>query len=259
MSRSFVPRLAAAAALAGLLLLPGSAAATITGGCTGTGTATSGGVDLTTAAEWHVKKADVGGGSGQSPTPVKAASVGAAALGLVMPIANGTSEDGETEGSVSGVSASFLATLGAQFTVSGSADNGCAGQIRIIIDDVNPLLTVLGGGGLVLALLGLLVVLASMRGSSGLGRRLISGIFGLLGGIGAALAGEQFGLLDPTQPIGLGIAIVAAVLGLLTTGLLRRPGEVEPPAAPTPPRPTTPVGTETESYPGGAVGGGSAG
>jgi hypothetical protein len=221
MSKSVMRRLAAGAALMALLAFPAAAAATITGGCTGTGTATSGGVDLTTATEWHVKKDDVGGGTGNSPTPVKSASVGAYALGMSIPIASGVDEgDGKTTGSVSGVSVSMFATLGARFTVSGSADNGCAGSITIIIDDVNPLLTLFGGGGLALAILGLLVVLASMRGSAGLGKRLVSGIFGLLGGAGAALAAEQFGLLDPTQLIGLFIAIGAAVLGFITAGML---------------------------------------
>ncbi|HXG25968.1 MAG TPA: hypothetical protein VNL94_03835 [Candidatus Binatia bacterium] len=165
------------------------------------------------------------------------------------------SEEGETSGSVSGVSASYLAVLGARFTVAGRADNGCAGSITIIIDDVNPLLTVLGGGGLLLALVGALVVLAAMRGEAGVGKRIVSAIFGLLGGVGAALAAEQFRLLDPTQPIGLIIAIAAAVIGLLTAGIFGGGGGETEAAPPTPSRPAS---DDTQTYPSG-VGGGSAG
>ena len=220
MARGFGRRLATVAALAALLAFPGTAGATISGGCTGTGSATSGSVDLTTATEWHVKKDDVGGGSGQSPSKVKSASVGAAALGLTIPIASGTSEDGETEGSVSGLSVSMFAALGARFVVSGSADNGCSGEITIIIDDVNPLLTLLGGGGLVLLVLALIVVLMMTRGGRGVGRRLVDALFGLVGGIGGALMLEQLGILDPTEFIGLILAIAFAIIGFLTCGIL---------------------------------------
>lgn len=217
---SGIRRFVATAALMALLLaFPASAGATITGGCAATGTATSGGVDLTTATEWHLRSTDIAGGSGQGPT-AKSASVAAYALGIAIPIASGTSEDGETSGSVEGVSVSFLAILGARFTVAGSADNGCAGEIEIIIDDVNPLFTALGGGGALLAVIGFLVVLALMRGDGGTSRRIVGGLFGLLGGIGAALALEQFGAIDATEPIGLFVAIGAAVLGLLLPGLL---------------------------------------
>jgi hypothetical protein len=235
MSGSRVRRLVAAATLGALLLAyPGAAAATIRGGCTGTGTATSGSVDLTTATEWHVMKDDVGGGTGNSPTKVKSASVGAYALGIPIPIASGVDEgEGKTEGSVSGVSVSLFAALGQRFTVAGSADNGCSGEITIIIDDVNPLLTAFGGGGVILALLGLLVVLASMRGDRGIGKRILDAFFGALGGLGAALALEQFGVLDPTTLVGLFIVIVAAVIAFLTTGILGSGSTTQPEPPPT--------------------------
>jgi hypothetical protein len=258
-----------------LLAFPGTAAATIRGGCTGTGTATSSTVDLTTATEWHVKKDDVGGGTGQSPSKVKSASVGASALGISIPIASGTSKDGETQGSVSGVSVSLFAALGARFVVSGSADNGCSGEITIIIDDVNPLLTLLGGGGLLIALLALLVVLAMTRGSSGLMRRLVDAFFGLIGGVGLSLALEQFGVLDPTELIGLLIAIGTAIIAFLTCGIFGGGKEAAPPpdnrwgdyaSTPTSPgnpagsgpaaEPTLPPTTEGNVNPPGAVGGG---
>ena len=221
MSFVSIRRGAAVMAVAALLLaLPAAVSATITGGCTGEGHATSGSVNLTSASEWHIQSADVGGGSGTAPAPIKAASVGAYAAGIQIPIASGTSEDGETAGSVEGVSASLFATLGKRFVIAGSGtgDVSCSGQITMIIDDVNPLLTVLGGGGLLLALIGLLAIIMAARSNGGAGARIGAFLLGGLGGLGLALALEQFGILDPTQPIGLIIALIAAVLGLLLAG-----------------------------------------
>ena len=282
---SVIRRFVATAVLLTLLLaFPASVGATITGGCTGTGTATSGGVDLTTATEWHVQSTDVGGGSGQGPS-AKSASVGAYALGILIPIASGTSEDGETSGSVQGVSVSLFAALGKRFVVSGSADNGCSGQIEIIIDDVNPLLTVLGGGGVAAAVIGLLAVLLMTRGGSGILKRLFDALFGAIGGIGAALALEQFDVIDPTEIIGLLIVLIAAAIGFLTTGIFGRGSDdAAPPQRPAwegatpvggsatgnvgqgsgpmgasgqpPAPPADPASPPTETYPGGGVGGG---
>ncbi|HEY8238840.1 MAG TPA: hypothetical protein VIF63_05345 [Candidatus Limnocylindrales bacterium] len=238
-----------------VLAFPAAAGATITGGCTGIGTSTSSSVDLTTETEWHVKKADSGGGAGQGPA-AHAASVGAYALGIVVPIANGTSEPGETSGSVEGVSVQLFAVLGARFVVSGKADNGCAGQIKIIIDDQDPLYTVLGGGGLLLAVIGGLLVLRTMRGGKGLFKRLLDAIYGLVGGLGAALALEQFGYIDPTSVLGLLLVIVAGIFAFLTCGILG--GGKKPPVVTEPVPPSTPVGGGTETYPSGGVGGGDA-
>ena len=251
---SLIRRFAATAALMGLLLAyPGAVGATITGGCTGTGTATSGGVDLTTATQWHVKKADVGGGSGQGPAAHNA-SVGASALGLRIPIASGTSIPGESQGSVSGVSVSMFALLGKRFVVSGSADNGCAGEIEIIIDDVDPLFTALGGGGALLAAIFGLLVLRTMRGGKGIFKRLLDVIYGLIGGVGAALALEQFGYIDPTSLLGLMLVIGAGLFAFVTCGILGGGKKKVVPEAPA----TSPA-PDAGGNPGDGVGGATAG
>ena len=67
--------------------------------------------------------------------------------------------------------------LGTPFIVSGSADNGCAGPVAIIIDDVNPLLTVLGGRGIDARGAGPVVVLLGAR-DGGILKRLFDGLFG---------------------------------------------------------------------------------
>jgi len=222
--------------LAALLALPFSASATVTGGCQVTGTSTSGGsVDLTTATEWHMRSDDVAGGSGTAPSPQKSSEVAAYALGIGIPIASG-SGDGSAAGSVDGVEISTYAILGARFTVAGSSSGdsgGCAGQVTVILDDVNPLFTVLGGGGLLLALLGVLVLLWAARSPASCAGRFLAGLFGGLGGLGVALAMEQFGYLDPTKPFGLATAIGAALIGFMLNGRFAS-APVPPPTASAP-------------------------
>lgn len=287
MSRGFLRRLGTTAAvLAVVLAFPAASSAAISGGCEGEGHSSSGsGANLTTDTEWHLKSDDVAGGTGTSVAKMHAASVAAYALGIGIPIASGTSDDGETVGSVEGISLETYAILGHRFVVSGSAsgDALCSGQIEILLDDVNPLFTVLGGGGIILALIGLVALLLFSRSSGGCLNRLLSAMFGGLGGLGAALALEQFEVLDPTQPIGLFIVVGLALLGFVSAGLFG-PKDVPPATTGTtyattpvgstattgallsdplggwapvdPPGPAS-VGTDTDVYPGGGVGGGS--
>jgi hypothetical protein len=225
--RSSARRLAAVSTVTALLLaltIPAVATATISGGCKATGTSASGGsIDLATASEWHLKSTDSAGGSGTAPSKQTSASVGAYVLGIAIPIASGSGEGG-TEGTVNNVPLSTFALLGARFMVSGSstgASGGCTGSIMIILDDVNPLFTALGGGGVLLAVIGLLVLLTAMRTGGGGGSRIVGLIFGLLGGAGLGLALAQFAVLAPDSIIGLVIAGIGALVGLLTPGILR--------------------------------------
>lgn len=214
-----------ASAVAGALLtaaaLPVITLGTVTGGCTATGTSTSGGsIDLTTATEWHLNSKDTAGGSGTAPTKQTSATVSAYFLGLAIPIVSG-SGDGDTAGSVEGVSVSTFALIGSRFLVSGSSST-CSGKVLVIIDDVNPLLTGLGGGGIALAVLGAVLLLVAMRSGGGIGSRLAGVLFGGLGGAGLGVSLAQFGILDPASIIGLGVAGAGALLGLLVPGLLNR-------------------------------------
>jgi hypothetical protein len=204
------------------LVFPTTAAATITGGCTGEGHSTSSSSDLTNDTIWHLKRDDVAGGSGTSPASMRSASVSAYGLGIPIPIAGGTSQEGKTEGSVDGVQVSTYAVLGREFVVAGTAtgDAQCTGQIEIVIDDVQAVFTVFGGGGLLVGILALLGMLLLARGGRGFGNRIVSAFLGVLAGVGLGLAAEQFGVLDPTQPIGLVLVVALAVLGFVTAGLL---------------------------------------
>lgn len=221
-----IPRMRRSALGAAIVVLlfafPASAAATISGGCTGEGHSTSSSANLQTDTIWHLQRDDVAGGSGTSPAAMRTASVSAYGLGLGIPIAGGTSETGETSGSVDGVQVSTYAVLGRQFVVAGSAsgDAQCTGQILIVIDDVQAVFTVLGGGGLILGILALLGMLLMARGERGLGNRVVSAFLGALAGVGLGLAAEQFGLLDPTQPFGLFLVAGLAVVGFMTAGML---------------------------------------
>lgn len=273
MSRTLARRLRAGTAVLALALaFPAATAATITGGCQGEGQASSGnGANLTTDAEWHLSRDDVAGGSATSPMPMRQASVAAYALGLALPIAGGTDEDGKTAGSVDGVAVETYAILGHRFVLGGSAsgDGQCSGEIEIILDDVDPLFTILGGGGIILAVIGLLAMLLFTRSTGGCLNRVLSAIFGALGGLGGALALEQLDVLDPTEPIGLFLLIGAALVGFVTAGIfgggadgtdVGTQGTKEPQRSITEPGwPPADPGTETDVYPGGAVGGGAVG
>ena len=223
MSTSIRRSLAAWLASGALVLaFPAAAAATITGGCTGTGTSTSSSVDLTTATEWHMNSTDTAGGTGTSTVPMKSASVAAYAFGgLSLPIASG-SGDGDTSGSVEGKSVAAYAILGHRFFIHGQAagDGGaaCSGDIDIVLDDVNPIFTVLGGGGLLLAVIGLLAILLGARSGGGCLIQLLAAAFGDLGGAGLSLSLAQFDVLDPRSIIGLGILALGAILGFALCG-----------------------------------------
>src|SRR5579862_10026636 len=96
------------------LVYPVVASATITGPCTATGTTSSNSTsDLTTDTEWHMLSTDTAGGSGESTVAMKHAVVRAYAFGgLSLPIAEGDG-DGDTSGSVDGLSARRMASPGA--------------------------------------------------------------------------------------------------------------------------------------------------
>jgi hypothetical protein len=225
MSSSGIRRLAiGAVALAVVLLLPLATSASMLGQCEAEAHTATSGVSFN-QDEWHIKRTDTAGGSGQSSTKMTKANVYAFALGIALPITGGEAkpgDEGQTEGSVEGIAVSSYAVLGARFTVQGVASGPggvtCTGTLRIILDDVNPALTVLGGGGILVAIIALIIILALMRGGGGCLPRVVGCAAGLAGGCGAGLAAEQFGVIDATSYFGLVIGAAGAIAGFLLPG-----------------------------------------
>jgi hypothetical protein len=244
-------RLAAGLAVLSLsLVFPAGSAATVNGGCTAEGHASiSSGVDLTTEPVWHLRSDETAGGSGSSPTTMTSATLSAYALGIAIKIAGGSGK-GDTTGSVDDISLDTFGRLGKVFVIAGSATGGgasCDGQVLIVLDDVDALFTVLGGGGLALAILALAVILLATR-SKGCAPKLLATIFGGIGGIGLGLSLEQFQVINPTTPIGLVIVLVGAVLGFFLSGIFGPGGQKEPgpppPPVPAPAPPPAPGGDQ---------------
>jgi hypothetical protein len=188
-ARSLAALALTAAALAASLATPATAAASVDGSCTVTGTATSSGpVDLGTTDVWHVRTSDSLSITATSTEPMTGASGWISALGFDLPIGSATSS-GDLSISVDAVPASVVGVIGRVFVLSGrsnGASGGCLTHVQVIVDDVNPLLTVLGAGGLAAAVLGLLGLLRSAVGQA---RRVISGTLSL------AVAGAGLGLV----------------------------------------------------------------
>jgi hypothetical protein len=189
-------RAAAAAALAAALLLglPSAAAATIEGGCVVTGTSTSGGViDLTTASVWHVRASDEIAVTGSAPFEQFHGDASAYAFGFAIPLASGESK-GEMSFESDTYQVSTLALLGRVFVIAGSSSSafhGCAGTVEIVIDDANPFMTLLGGGGLAAIGLGLLGLLWALWRPTSARRRIVGLLALALFGAGLGLVLQQ--------------------------------------------------------------------
>ena len=182
-----------------VLLLPAAAAATVSGGCQLIGSTASGGsIDLTSGTVWHLRSTDRISVSGSAPKLQTDAHANAYLLSLAIPVAGGTS-GGDTTGSVEDVDISTLAIIGRVWVIAGSSGGpggGCAGAFDIIIDDVNPLLTVLGGGGLGAALIGALGTFWAVRRPNSAWRLAVGmvSLLMLIGGAGLVL--QQFWVPD---------------------------------------------------------------
>jgi hypothetical protein len=160
------------------------------------------------------------------------ATISAYALGIAIPIVNGSGK-GDTTGSIDGVSLDTFSKLGKIFVVAGHAtgDGTCDGQVLIIIDDVDAMFTVLGGGGLLIFILSLGAMLLTGR-AGGCLSKLIALVFGGIAATGLALSLEQFEIISPTSPVGLVIVLIGAILGFVIALRIGAPGMPKPPAEP---------------------------
>jgi hypothetical protein len=171
------------------------AAGTVSGGCTLSGSTTSGGaVDLTTTRVWHLRSTDHDSAAATAPSAQTAVTVRAYAFGFALPVAGGTSA-GETAAEASDINLALFGRLGRVFAVSGSSaaagGTGCEGQVLIVLDDVNPFLTVIGIGGVVAIVLGALGIFWSSRRPLGVGRFITAVVSMLFVGAGIGLVLQQ--------------------------------------------------------------------
>ena len=177
-----------------VLALPAAVAADVDGGCTLTGTSTSGGpVDLTSTQIWHLQSTDQISGTATAPDTQWHATVDASVLGIGIPVVSGASE-GATHADSELYSVSTLAAVGRVLVLTGTSTGphaGCSGQIEVIIDDVNPLLTVMGGGGAAGIVLGLLGLALAVRKPASGRRMVLATAAGALVGAGSALVLQQ--------------------------------------------------------------------
>jgi hypothetical protein len=189
----------------------------ISGGCSATGNASrSGSSDLTTATEWRLLRDDVVNVMGRAPREQTAAQ--ASAYAFFVPLSLLVATGRGPEGTAGPYAVSDYAWVARVFVVAGSSDN-CSGSIRVVIEDVNPLATLVGGGGLLLFLVGALGVIASALGRA-LGPRLLGGgLAGVVAGFGLALLLPQLGLMDPRDPIGLALLVVGLLIGTLAASI----------------------------------------
>jgi hypothetical protein len=199
------------------------ALAEVTGGCTAQATATtSPGIDITTKSEWHLKNTDVVSGSGTAPSDQTTVTVSAWAMGVPVPVLNSTGNNGRS-GSAGPYAVSSYSWIAKVIPVSGKSDT-CSGSLTVYLDDVNPLLTAVGGGGAALGVIGLLLMAGTAFGRGGAAARIAGGIWGLVAGIGFGLLATQASLLDPRSPVGLAFPVVGLLLGAISAGALRRGG-----------------------------------
>ena len=141
--------------LAGLTAQP--AGATISGGCTGTATDSTGKavpatIPLESTATWNVSKDSKLSGSGKAPADQTMGYAYAMAFGFgFIPIAGGTGHGQTGSGSLD---VSAISQYARVIPVAGSSDS-CSGSLVVIVQDQTVLDTLAGKAAVVLALVGL--------------------------------------------------------------------------------------------------------
>ena len=128
--------------------------------------------------------------------------------------------------------------LGARFNLNwgiNGPESGdqCSWSSVVTLADVNPLLTVFGGGALLLALVALLAIVGSTRVKGRWWLRIGLGVLGAIGGFAAESSLEQFAVVPWKSGflLGIGLALIGLVAGLTLLGLAHRANpDARPPA-----------------------------
>lgn len=228
-----------AAVLVIAIAAPAITSASTAGPCTVVGSAGSSTIDVATGEPWHVRSSDrltvevTAPFTFRDPEPFEEEAGGVttfymlASLGIMeryptVPWGSGTIRDYDL---------TRHAILGPRFGMGAGAygpsdEDTCSWFVDIVLDDVNPLLTVFGGGALLASILAIAGVLLAARRGRGWLARLTAGALGGVAGSAIFSATGQFGLIGWDEPGGFVALGVGLIIGLLASGRLR-PAAVE--------------------------------
>lgn len=117
------------------------------------------------------------------------------------------------------------AVLGPRFGMGAAAygtaeADSCSWFVDVVLDDVNPWLTVFGGGALAVGVLGIAGVALAARRGRGWPARLIAAVLGATAGTALFAAAGQFGII-PYDGGGYLALLVGLLAGLLLAGRFR--------------------------------------
>lgn len=229
----------------GLLTFPGATVADTYGPCQVSATIGGASSDISALTTWHTRSTDQPVLAIAAPFKIRpqsdpysggppGRSYWLAGLGVNAEKGVG----GSSPGTTAALDFSPERLLGARFNLYWSTEgpesgDQCSWSSIVVLDDVNPLFTVFGGGALLLALIALVAIVGSTRVRGRWWLRIGLGVLGVAGGIAAASALEQFAVIPWKSGfvLGIGLAMIGLVAGLLLVGVANR----AKPAAPTGP------------------------
>lgn len=219
-----------------LVAFPGAAQADMYGPCTVSTVAGGTPMDVTDLVTWHTRSTDQVMLAIAAPFEIRPDSASYAlgpprryywlgGFGVSATKGGGPSSPGIT----APLDFASERLLGARFNLNWSIEgpqsgDQCSWSTIAVLDDVNPLFTVFGGGALLLAVLAVVAIVVGSRARARWWKRIGLGLLGAAGGIAAASALEQFAVTPWKSGfvLGYGLALIGLVAGLMLVGVARR-------------------------------------
>jgi hypothetical protein len=228
-----------------LLTFPGATVADTYGPCQASATIGGASTDITALSTWHTRSTDQPVLAIVAPFKIRPQSDPYSngpprryywLAGLGVDAEKGVG--GSSPGTTAPLDFAPERLLGARFNLNSSIDgpdagDQCSWSAAVVLDDVNALLTIFGGGALLLALIALVAIVGSARVRGRWWLRIGLGVLGAVGGIAAESALEQFAVIPWKSGfvLGIGLAVIGLVAGLLLVGLANR-SKPAPPTGP---------------------------